>query len=66
MKIEKWNGHSIRFVWHKEEWWAVAKDVSAALGYRMASDMTRYLDEEEKDTRNVRTPGGTQKGIERR
>lgn len=38
----------------------VAKDVAKALGYRMASDMTRRLDEDEKGTRSVRTPGGDQ------
>ena len=54
MKIEKWNGHEIRFVWHSGEWWAVAKDVAKALGYRMASDMTRNLDDEEKGTHIVR------------
>jgi len=54
LKIEKWNGHEIRFVWHDGEWWAVAKDVAKALGYRMASDMTRNLDDEEKGTHIVR------------
>lgn len=61
IRIEEWNGHQIRFVWHKEEWWSVAKDVANALGYRMASDMTRFLDKDEKDTHIVRTPGGNQK-----
>lgn len=32
MKIEKWNGYSIRFVEKDGEWWAVLKDVCAALG----------------------------------
>lgn len=35
--------------------WFVAADVAAILGYRMASDMTRRLDEDEKATRSVRT-----------
>lgn len=38
----------------------VAKDVAKTLGYRMASDMTRRLDDDEKGTRSVRTPGGDQ------
>ena len=38
----------------------VASDLAATLGYRMASDMTRTLDEDEKGTRLVRTPGGDQ------
>ena len=40
--------------------WFVASDVAKALGYRMASDMTRRLDFDEKGTRSVRTPGGDQ------
>ncbi|MGN6245159.1 MAG: phage antirepressor [Motilibacteraceae bacterium] len=40
--------------------WFVAADVARCLGYRMASDMTRRLDEDEKGTRSVRTPGGDQ------
>ena len=38
----------------------VASDLAVTLGYRMASDMTRTLDEDEKGTRLVRTPGGDQ------
>ena len=48
IKIENWNGHEIRFVWHNEEWWAVAKDVADALGYSDAEAMTRKLDSDEK------------------
>lgn len=40
--------------------WLVAADVAGFLGYRMASDMLRSLDESEKGTRLVRTPGGGQ------
>jgi len=40
--------------------WFVASDVAKALGYRMASDMARRLDDDEKDTRSVRTLGGNQ------
>lgn len=32
IKIEQWNGYDIRFVDHNGEWWAVAKDVTDALG----------------------------------
>lgn len=51
MRIENWNNHVIRFV-EKEtnEWWAVAKDVSIALGYKIAPHMVRLVDEDEKDT----------------
>lgn len=40
--------------------WFVASDIAKALGYRMASDMTRRLDEDERGTRSVRTPSGEQ------
>ncbi len=46
--------------------WFLAKDVANILDYKrsngkvMASDMTRFLDDDEKDTRIVRTPGGEQ------
>jgi prophage antirepressor-like protein len=33
VRIENWNGHSIRFVEKDGEHWAVAKDVCEALGY---------------------------------
>lgn len=61
MKTEFWNGYKIRFV-EKEigEWWAVAADVADALGYRMASDMTRILEDQDKGTQKVSTLGGDQ------
>lgn len=33
IKIEKWAGREIRFVCHKNEWWAVAVDVAKVLEY---------------------------------
>jgi prophage antirepressor-like protein len=61
-RLETWNDCKIRFI-EKElgEWWAVAADVALALDYRMASDMTRMLDPEEKDTHIVSTLGGNQR-----
>lgn len=50
----------IRAFLDKDEPWFVASDVAKALGYRMASDMTRRLDDDEKGTRLMRTPGGEQ------
>ena len=38
----------------------IAADIAAVLGYRMASDMTRRLDDDEKGYALVRTPGGEQ------
>lgn len=40
--------------------WFVAADVAEALDYRNAPDMTRILDDDEKGTQIVRTPGGDQ------
>lgn len=50
----------IRVVTNTEEPLFVASDVAKALGYRMASDMTRRLDECDKGTHPVRTPSGIQ------
>ena len=50
----------IRTVLKDNEPWFVASDVAKALGYRMASDMTRRIDEEDKGYTKVRTPGGEQ------
>ena len=38
----------------------VAKDVAVILGYRDAANMTRRLEEDEKGTRSMSTPGGEQ------
>ena len=38
----------------------IAADIARALGYRMASDMTRRIDSEDRGTRSVRTPSGEQ------
>lgn len=40
--------------------WFVAGDVANVLGYRMASDALRIVEDDEKGTQMVRTPGGTQ------
>lgn len=54
------NGWRLRGLLIDGEPWFIAKDVAESLGYRMASDMTRRLDDDEKGTRSVRTPGGEQ------
>ena len=51
---------SVRIVMRGDEPWFVAADVCAVLEYRMASDMTRFLDDDEKGTHIMRTPGGDQ------
>lgn len=53
-------GCSIRLVDLEGSPWFVAADIAAALDYRMASDMTRMLDDDEKATQTVRTVGGDQ------
>lgn len=55
-----YSGQPVRTVLVDNEPWFVAGDVAAILGYRMASDLTRRLDEEDRGTRSVRTPGGDQ------
>lgn len=53
--------HEVRTLAIDGEPWFVAADVAAVLGYRMASDMTRNLDDDEKGTHILRTPGGNQR-----
>ncbi|WP_149093361.1 phage antirepressor KilAC domain-containing protein [Paenibacillus terrae] len=60
-KVFNYGECEVRTVVIEGEPWFVAQDISAVLGFRMASDMTRILDEDEKDTHIVRTPGGEQK-----
>ena len=50
----------IRTITKDGEPWFVASDIAKALGYRMASDMTRRIDEEDKGYTKVRTHGGEQ------
>lgn len=45
MKIENWNGHRIRFIEIKGEWFAVLKDVCDALGLRSKKTVERLDDE---------------------
>lgn len=60
IKTEIWCSHEIRFVNHSGEWWAIAQDVSNALNYRDAHNMTRMLDINDKDTHKVSTLSGIQ------
>lgn len=45
---------------HDDPLW-IASEVARVLGYRDAHDLTRRLDDDEKGTHSVRTPGGAQK-----
>lgn len=54
-------GNEVRTVTDEHgEPWFIATDIANILDYRMASDMTRNLDEDEKATHSVRTQGGVQ------
>ena len=60
MVFEKEGFGKIRILEKDGNLWFVAKEVSDFLGYRDAHDMIRNLDDDEKDTQNMRTPGGDQ------
>lgn len=60
LSIFRFDGADVRTVVIDGEPWFVAADVARVLGYRMASDFTRRLDDDEKGTHSARTPGGMQ------
>ena len=49
------------FLDFKGNLWFIANDISSFLGYRVTSDATRLLDEEEKGAQILPTAGGAQK-----
>lgn len=53
-------GQDVRVVTIDGTLWWVAADVARVLGYRDAFNLTRRLDDDEKGTRSVSTPGGEQ------
>ena len=56
----RFEDRQVRTIVLDDQPWFVAADVSLALEYRIAGDMTRNLDDDEKGTQIVRTPGGEQ------
>lgn len=60
VEVFQYTDQQVRTVLIDGEPWFVAADVARILGYRMASDMTRRLDPEDRGTRSVRTPSGDQ------
>lgn len=50
----------IRTVTVDDEPWFVASDIAKVLGYRMASDLARRIDEDDKGTHIMSTQGGEQ------
>lgn len=60
LTVFNFHGSDVRISGDADELWFIATDLCEPLGYRMASDMTRILDEDEKGTHIVSTPGGLQ------
>lgn len=54
------NSFSVRAFLIDNDPWLIASDVAKVLGYRDAEKMTRMLDDDEKDTHIMGTPGGQQ------
>lgn len=54
------DAQNVRIIVRDDVPWFVAADVASILGYSEAYDMTRNLDDDEKDTHIVRTLGGNQ------
>ncbi|MBT2371952.1 BRO-N domain-containing protein [Pseudomonas fluorescens] len=54
-------GNEVRTLLVNGEPWFIAADVAAALEYREAEKMTRWLDDDEKGPHIVGTPGGDQR-----
>lgn len=54
------DGHVLRALLIDNEPWFIAGDLARALGYRDAHNMARRLDDDEKGTHSLSTPGGTQ------
>ena len=60
VELFQYDGREVRTVTIDGEPWFVAADVARILGYRMASDMTRRLDSEDRGTHSARTTSGDQ------
>ena len=60
VELFQYDGREVRTVTIDGEPWFVAADVARILGYRMASDMTRRLDPEDRGTHSARTTSGDQ------
>lgn len=62
MKTELWNGHQIRFVSINDEWWAVAKDVAEALGYKKPENaVSAHVSDEDKTVTLIQGEGSNYK-----
>lgn len=65
IKVENWCGHNIRFVEHKNEWWAVLKDICDALSLR-TDKIAERLDPDMMDRILVETSDHPLKGVRSR
>ncbi|EMG27503.1 prophage antirepressor [Listeria fleischmannii 1991] len=62
MKTEVWNNHEIRFVSKEGEWWAVAKDVADALGYKKPENaVSSHVSSIDKTTTLIQGTGSNYK-----
>jgi prophage antirepressor-like protein len=52
---EQWNGYKVLFVYHKDDWWALAKDIAFALGYDTTEHLLDILDECEVSRMRIKT-----------
>lgn len=60
LDIFTYSGQQVRTVLVDGEPWFFAGDVARILGYRDTHNLTRRLDDDDKGTHSVSTPGGTQ------
>ncbi len=61
-QIFNFEGTQVRVILdEKGKPWFIASDVATILGYRLTTNATRILDQDEKDIRNVNTSRGLQK-----
>lgn len=60
LQVFNFNGMQLRGLLIDGEPWFIALDLASILEYRMPSDMTRIVGEEDKGTHPVRTLGGVQ------
>lgn len=61
IQLFNYNNQNLQTVLKDGEPWFVASDVARILGYRDAANMTRRLDEDDKEVRLLHTLGGNQK-----
>lgn len=54
------NNQDLQIINKNGEAWFIAREVANLLGYRDAHNLTRLLDDDEKDTHNMSTPSGNQ------